>query len=92
MLYVSLSTVIIILYSNCLLSLRAYYDIVRTLTFLMPEYVSYSSLHGRSLTHDLVTLEVLSTYVLYLLNEGWSSTVTGGLRGDTGHNTNVRII
>lgn len=43
--------------------------IARTLAFLISKNMSYSPLHGRYVTHNLMMLGVLDKYSLYLLNE-----------------------
>ena len=58
---------------------------------MIPENMSDSPSNGRSLTHTLVTLKVLSKYLLYLLTEGRNRTVTDDVSGGTGSNTNMGI-
>lgn len=68
-----------------------YYYTAMILMDMIPKNMSDSPSNGRSLTHTLVTLKVLSKYSLYLLTEGRNRTVTDDLSGGTGSNTNMRI-
>ena len=59
--------------------------------YMIPKNVSDSPSNGQSLTYNLVTLKVLSKYLLYLLTEGRNRTVTDDLSSDNGSDTNMGI-